>query len=135
MNRGISILLKKLLVDENGILKIVTTPRHEGDGDILTKGKFTTFRARAVSKELALNYLFTRENHRGLGKAGRLVRLLIFVETIDTDAGIKTACSWLLITNDNTVGVNLFNNTVTVCKQANTRIASHCSFHTGTHQR
>ena len=131
MDRGINVITGDTLGQKDGILEVVTVPRHERDKHVTAKGKFTHIGTRTIRDDVAFFDNIANFHQRTLVDAAALVGTLIFQQGVNIDTrfrcGNVTGCA-----NNHTGRVNGFNNTVTACDQGCTRITCHRNFHTGT---
>src|SRR5262249_17197184 len=83
VNRGVVVVLYQLFATEDGVLKVVTAPRHERDEHIAAKSEFAAIGAGAVREDLPLLDAIADANERLLVDARVLVRALELDERID----------------------------------------------------
>src|SRR5439155_23757943 len=63
VNGSVNILLHDLLRDHDGVLKVVTVPRHERDEHVATERELAVLRVRAVSDDLAAFHVLALLHH------------------------------------------------------------------------
>ena len=73
MNGRKDVVLDDLLADEDGVLEVVTVPRHECDERVSTQRQFAAIGARAVRDDLALLHMVAFFDENLLIDAGRSV--------------------------------------------------------------
>ena len=54
---------------------------------------------------------------------------------INTDSGVESIDAWLVIANDNPVGIGLLDHPITTGQQAGARVTGYIFFYPGSHQR
>src|SRR5439155_1344803 len=86
VDRGVVVVLDQLFADQDGVLKVVAAPGHEGHEHVAAESQFTALRAGAVGKNLPFLHAVTDANQRLLADASVLVRTLEFDELIDVRA-------------------------------------------------
>ncbi len=80
VDRGEHVLFDEPLGDDDGVLEVVTLPRHERHQQVPAQGQFAGFGRGAVGEHLAGLDLVTLPDQRLLVDAGALVRALELVE-------------------------------------------------------
>ena len=133
--RSKGVFFEEALIDENRVLEVVAAPRHEGHGHILAQSQFPAFSRRPIGQYLPLHHPLPRQYHRLLVKAGVLVRLFVFEQSIHPDTGLKAVSTRLVIANNYPVGVGLLHDTTARRKQTGPGVAGHVFFHSGPNQR
>ena len=74
MDGGEDVFLHEPLVDEDRVLVVVSSPRHEGDHHVLSEGELAPVRGRSVGEDLALLHVVAFSHDDPLVDAGILVR-------------------------------------------------------------
>ena len=82
MHRGIQVVVDQALAHEDGVLVVVSLPRHVGDQDVLTESDFTALAGRTISQHLADNHRIALTHDRTLVQAGVLVGTLILLQEV-----------------------------------------------------
>ena len=135
MYGGEGIFLKQSLVDQYWVFKIKPTPWHKGNGHVFAKGQFALLTGRPISQNGPFCDPGSGEHQRCLGEAGILVGFFILTKTIDCNSGIVAIDTRPIVTNDNTVGIRLFNDTFIGTHETGSWVLRHIPFHAGSHQR
>ena len=78
MNGREAIFLYHTLGDEDGILIVVTIPRHESDQHVLPQGQLTHVGGRTIGQYIAACNHITNLDQRSLVNAGVLVGACVF---------------------------------------------------------
>ena len=89
MDRGEDVVAHDALGDEDGVLEVVAVPRHERDEHVLAERELAQLRRRTVGDDIALLDDVADLHQRTLVDAGRLVRALELLQTIDVDARLR----------------------------------------------
>ena len=86
VDRGEDVVLDELLVDEDRVLEVVTTPRHERDDDVLAERELAGLGRRTVGDDVAGLHAIARLDDRLLVHARVLVRALELHQRVDVGA-------------------------------------------------
>ncbi len=100
MDRGVVVLAHQPLADEDGVLKVVAAPGHEGHQHVASQRQLALLRARSVGDHLALDHPVALANHRLLIDAGVLVGALELDERIDVGAHLARKLRGMMLTLD-----------------------------------
>ncbi len=90
------VFLHDLLADEDGVLEVVTVPRHERDEHVAAERQFTVIGAGAVGDDLAFLDVIALVNENFLVDARRRIRPHEFADRIDVDAVRRIVLNLLL---------------------------------------
>jgi len=93
---SVDVLLHDLLGNQNGVLEVITVPRHERDEHVAAEGEFAVIGAGAVANDLALVDLLAFFHERLLVHAGARVRAHVLAKFIDVDALLGIVLELLL---------------------------------------
>ena len=142
MNGGIYIFFNQLFTNDDGILEVVTTPRHERHQNISSQSQFTLVGGRTVCKHITTLNLVSRKYPGTLVDTGVLVRPLKFVQRINIHIRIQltTLCLDLAFglrfgTDNNTGRINADDFTVIFSDHHRSGIMGHNRFHARSYQR
>ena len=138
MNRGVDILLDHAFRDHDGILEIISVPRHEGDEHIATQSEFAVFRIRTVCKNITnLDHLPLLDD-RMLVDTCAAVGAHELAEVIDTNSVFRIILDLLLsfgkfaiLGNDDSLGIDRGNFAVGFGNHHRTGISGNPALHTG----
>ena len=134
MNRGVTILFDHALGDEDRVLKVVSIPRHKGNGQILTQRQLTHIGRGAISQYVTTCNLITRLHQRTLVDTGILVRAGVLGHVVDIYTGL-TRCSLIIIdTHHDTAAIDEVNHTTTLGDYRDTGVDRYITLNTGTDQ-
>ena len=128
MDRSILILLYKVLVQQNGVLVVVTFPGHEADQCVLTKRKFAVGGSGTVTDYLVSLDTLALFNDRSLVCAGTCVGSLELCQLV----GVHIA---VVLADNDLVSVNALNNTCLGGYHCNTGVDTSLVLHTCTNDR
>ena len=133
MDRGVIVFLDQLFGYQNGVLKVIASPRHERNKHVSAECKLAAVGTRAVSDDLALSDLFAGLDDRSLVDTGVLVGTLEFDQRIDIRRNLTRDSSVDLVVglHDNAFGIDIIHDAVTLGDDNRTRIACGDLFHTG----
>src|SRR5208283_2552784 len=123
MYRGIDIIFDQSFIEQYGILKIVTSPGHEGNSHIFPQCKLSEIGRRAVSQGAALLNYIPDVNNRLLVHASALVGAIEFDEVVYVD------CSLFRSPYHYPGGIDAFNNSCPFCEYQPARIFCGSVFH------
>src|SRR5690606_9216753 len=73
MNRGKAVFLYNPLGYQDGVLVVVSVPRHKGDAHVLAKRQFTHIHRRTICKDIATGNYVAHIHNRTLVNTGILV--------------------------------------------------------------
>src|SRR5262249_37804630 len=117
------VLFHQLFADDDGIFKVVTIPRHEGDEYIAAQRQFTALCGSAVADDLSLLDLLAEPDHRALVEACPLVQADEF-----------THDKFLFVYHD-TVGIDESDGAITLSPDTQAAVARPLHSHTGGNDR
>ena len=112
MNRGVYIVVDKLLVDENRVLVVVALPRHKADESVLSERDFAVLGCGTVCDNLTLGDTLALAYNRALVYAVALVASLELDKLVDmlnavVGGDYDVVCAYL---GDNTVFLCAYDN-------------------------
>ena len=113
MNGGETIFLNHTLGNQDGILKVVSVPRHEGDAHVLTQRQFTQIGGRAIGHHVATRNHITRFSQRTLVNTGVLVGTGVLGQVVDIDTGLTGNGFIVVDANHDTAGIDRIDHTTT----------------------
>ena len=93
MDRGIGVFLHQLLADQDGVLKVVPSPGHEGHQDVASQGQLAMVRTGPVRQDPARRHALAFAHQRLLVDAGVLIGAPEFDERIDVGADLARKLS------------------------------------------
>src|SRR4029077_17982917 len=107
VNGSVVVLLDQLLADQDGVFKVVTAPRQEGDQDVTAQRELSALGAGAVREHLPLADPVSNAHQRLLHNTGALVRTLKFDQGVDfrTNLAAKNAGVVGFNAHDNALGI------------------------------
>ena len=73
VDRSVVILFDQLFADQDGVFKVVSAPRQEGDEHVASERQFSAIGARAIGQHLSLTHAVAHAHQRLLVDAGILV--------------------------------------------------------------
>src|SRR5210317_1069571 len=127
------VITRNAFGNQNRVFVVVTVPRHKRDDHVFTQGQFTHICGRTIGDHFAFGYGLAHLHQRTLVDTCVLVGTLEFTHTIDVNASIAqfqiTGC-----TNNDTLCINLIDNTRTFRRNRSTGIARHNLFDTSPDQ-
>ena len=82
MDTGVNIVLHHVLAENDGILKVITAPRHEGDHHVAPQRQFPGFGGGAVRQNITLGDLLAFLDDRPLVDVGRGVRTHVLEQPV-----------------------------------------------------
>src|SRR5699024_12602526 len=82
MDGGVQIILHNPLTYHNGILKVISSPRHKSYQQIPSKRKLTLIRSTAIGQRFAFTHFVAHFYNRLLVDGSALVRTLEFRQLI-----------------------------------------------------
>ena len=138
MDGGVVVVLDQLLGDQDGVLEVVSAPRHEGHQDVASQRQLTGIGAGPVGEHLALADPLPFSNHRLLRNAGVLVAALELDQLIDVGAelfGLAGLDVFRLDSDDDAVGVDQVDDAGALAEHHGAGVARHDVLHPGAHQR
>src|SRR5690606_13501220 len=87
VNRGVDVVLDDALGDEDRVLEVVATPRHERDDDVLAEGELAHVAGRAIRDDVADLHAVAGANDGALVVTGALVGALELQQAVDVREG------------------------------------------------
>ena len=96
VNAGEDVVLDDLLADEDGVLEVVTVPRHERDEHVAAEREFAVLRAGTVRDDLPLLHVVALADQNFLVDAGRGVRAHELADLVHPDALFRFVLNLLL---------------------------------------
>ena len=134
MHRRELVFLDDALRDQDRVLEVVTTPRHERDEDVAAEGELTHLGRRTVGDHVAALHAVAGQHDRPLVHAGVLVGTLVFDEVVDVDARIRRAGELVGLDHD-ARRIDALDHAVPPGDRRDARIARHHAFHARADQR
>ena len=128
---GVAVVLDQLLGDEDGVLEIVPTPRHEGDQHVLTERQLPHISGGSVGNDIAAPNMVADFHHRPLIDTGILVRSGELYEIVNIDTGAGLIVFILINLDDDPRGVHRFHHSIVPCHHRYAGIPCHNSLHAG----
>ncbi len=137
VNGSVIVFLDQLLTDQDGVLKVVASPRQESHQHIAAQRQLAAIGAGAIRQHLSLADAISHAHQRLLVNAGILVRTLEFDQRIDVRADFAAEHAGVIgfHANDNALGVHLIDDAIAAADHYRSGIASGDTFHARTHER
>ena len=135
VNRSIAVVCSHFFGNQNRVFIVITVPRHEGDGHVLTQSQFAQIGGCAVSNQIAALQNVASFDGRTLVDIGRLVGTGEFNQVVNIDTHFTGSRFIVMDTNHNTVGINILNHTAAAGNDCSSRVNSNGTFDTGTNHR
>ena len=138
MNGCEKVFTHHFFIDNDGILKVVTLPRHECNLQIAPQGQLTILHSISFSQEVAILHTLSFGHSRTQGDRSFLVGLDEFGQSVHQQVISKTYKLLgfvTLIANMDFICIYKFNNTISFCMQLNPCIAGSLAFQTSTYDR
>ena len=133
MDRGEDIITDDAFRDQDGILEIVTHPRHEGDQHIAAQSQLAQFGRGAIGDNITSRHFIAHLDQRALVDAGVLVRALELQQIVDIHAADRQV-GLFRGANDDAGRVDLIDNTGPPRDGRDTGIPGNGGFHAGANQ-
>ncbi len=124
MDRGVVVVANQLLRDQDRVLEVVTTPRHECHKYVTSKAKLALLRARTISDDLPLEHAVALTNNRLLIDAGVLVGTLELDQLVDVRTNLARQLGGMMLAfhaDDDALGVNRIDDAVTTWQESRLR--------------
>ena len=134
MDRGENVVADDTFGDQDGVFEVVAVPGHEGAKNVTAEREFAQLRRRTVGNDVASFDLVAHFHQRTLRDAGALVGTGEFLHLEDINRRLVGVFFIRRMDND-TVCIDLVDDTGTRCRDRSTGVAGNCRFHTGTDQR
>ena len=122
VNRSIAVIRSHFFGNQNRVFIVITVPRHEGDGHVLTQSQFAQIGGCAVSNQIAALQNVAGFNGRTLVDIGRLVRTGEFNQVVNIDTHFTGSRFIVMNTNHNTVGIDILNHTAATGNDCGSRV-------------
>src|SRR3990172_7221485 len=115
MDGGVTVILDQPFANQDGVLKVIPTPWHEGDQNVLPKGQLAKLGGRSIRDDLLPRDPFTLLDDRPLVYASVLVAAAELHERIDVHPGCVASIFSLAIrgTDDDPLGAYRFDHPAT----------------------
>ena len=101
------------LTNEDGILEVITIPRHKCDTHVLPQSKLTEVNRRTISNNISALDAIALMNDRTLINTGVLVRSRVFSQIVDIDSGFAFLNLIFAHANNDTACIDAFNKAAT----------------------
>ena len=124
MNGGIHIIANQTFTHDDGILVVISVPCHIGNGYVLSKCQLAALHGWAIGKDIPLFDALSLGNDRTLVDVGSVVGTLEFTQTVFSAVSV-------ILTDDDSLRVNIFHDTVFSCDDTDTGVFCDFKFHTG----
>ena len=134
MDGGIAVIRSHALGNQNRVFVVVTIPRHESDGHILTQCQLAQIGRCAVGHQITALQHVARFHGRTLIDVGGLVRTGEFHQIVDIHTHFTGNRFIIVYTHHHTVGVNILDHTAATRHNGCRRIHRYRAFDAGTHQ-
>src|ERR1019366_6707342 len=137
VDRGVVVILDKLLADQDGVLEVIAAPGKERDQDVAPQRQLAALGARPVGQHLALTDAVADADQRLLVDAGVLVRTLELDELVDVGADFAGEHARVVgfDAHDDALGVHLVDDAVAAAHDHWARIARSHALHARADQR
>ena len=122
------------LVDHDGVLKVVSFPRHERYQQVAAQGQLTALRSVAFAKNLTFFHTFSLHYDGAQVDGGALVGLQKLHQRIHLDVAFKAnqgVFFGAVVGNVNLVGIYVLDRSQTFCVDQHTGIPRHLLLQTG----
>ncbi len=128
MKRSVHVFTNQALVQQDGVLVVITFPGHKADESVLTERYLAVGGGGTVGNDLPCFHRLSHTDNGTLVKAGALVGSLELQERIFVFHTVAAG-------NDDPVRVHKFNDAVVLCADNDTGVNGSLVFHTGTDNR
>src|SRR5262249_49776983 len=135
---GVVVLLHHLFRDQDRVLKVVATPRHEGHKNVASQRQLTMIGAGTVCDHLSFHHALAFFDDRLLVNASVLVRTLELCELVNVAAHFARQLHRVMFAFDadnNPLGVHGVDDSVASRQHDRSRVTRCDTFHTGAHDR
>ena len=135
VNRSIAVVRSHFFGNQNRVFIVITIPRHEGDGHVLTQGQFAQIGGCTVSNQIAALQNVAGFDGRTLIDIGRLVGTSEFNQVININTHFTGSRFIVMNTNHNTVGIYILNHTAATGNDCSSRVNGNGTLNTSTNHR
>ena len=135
VNRSIAVVRSHFFGNQNRVFIVITIPRHEGDGHVLTQGQFAQIGGCTVSNQIAALQNVAGFDGRTLIDIGRLVGTSEFNQVININTHFTGSRFIVMNTNHNTVGIDILNHTAATGNDCSSRVNGNGTLNTSTNHR
>ena len=132
MHRSVNIFFYELFTNNDGILKVVAIPRHEGNQNISPQGQLPMIGCRSICQHITSFHHRPRTNSRTLVDTSVLIGPLVFMKGINIHIGIQLASKsfnfsrrFLISTDHNSCCISTDDLTVAFSNHYSTGIVSY----------
>src|SRR5690606_15989378 len=132
---GETIFLHHTLGDEDGVLEVVTVPRHERHAHVLPEGQLTHVHGGAVGQNILDRHHVTFLHQRALVDAGVLVGAGVLDQRVDVDTGFARFDFVIVDPDNDTAGIDGVDHTATTGRDTDAGVQRNVALHAGTDQR
>ena len=134
MDRGVEVLLDQLLRIEDGVLEVVSAPRHERNQDVAAERQLANLGRRPVAEHLAGPHALANADDRFLVDASVLVGTLELDELVDIRANLARHLPLVQASvdaDDDALGVHRVDDAVATADHDGARVTGGDALHTG----
>ena len=135
MDSGQTVFLSNTLRQEDGVLEVVTIPRHEGDAEVLTQSQFTQVHRRTIRHYVATLYRVTSTNQWTLVNTGVLVRAGVLGQVVDIYTCFTGKGFFVVNFYNHTRCIDRIDHTAALSNHTYTGVLRYRTLNTGTYQR
>ena len=132
---GEAILLHHPLGDEDGVLKVVAVPGHEGDAQILSQGQLTHVGGGTIGQDVAAADLVAHRHQGALIDTGILIGPGVFGQIVDIDARHPWLGLVVIDPHHDARRVHCLDHAAAAGHDGHTRVDGHHPLHPRAHQR
>ena len=131
---GIAVFCHHFFRNQNRVFVVVTIPRHEGDGHVLTQSQFAQVGRSTVGHHVTTSQHIAFVHNRTLVDVGWLVRTGVFHQVVNVYAHFTSNGFFIVYTNHHATCVYRFNHTATARHDSSRRVNRHRALNTCTYQ-
>ena len=138
MNRSQDVFTNHTLVEHDGILIVVTLPRHVGNEQVAAQGEFAVFSGITFRQDVALLHTLTLLANRTKVDGHVLVGATELRNLVSLGSRVEADKLFFLATvvcNHDAGGINEVDHAFAFCRNHRARIFTNLLFDTGTHDR
>ncbi|CNP95075.1 Uncharacterised protein [Neisseria gonorrhoeae] len=135
VNRSIAVVRSHFFGNQNRVFVVVTVPRHEGDGHILTQSQFAQIGGRAVGHQIAALQNIACFDSRTLVDVGRLIGTGEFNQIVNIDTHFAGSRFVVMDTDHNAVGIDILDHAASAGNDCSSRVNGNGTLDTGTDHR
>ena len=135
MDGGVGVFLDQPLRYEDGILEVVSVPRHEGHQHVAAQGQFSHVGGRPVGQHVAALDLVADLDQRSLVDGGVLVRTRVLDQVVDVHARLTGPRLVVVDPHHDAAGIHRIHATAAAGHDGDAGVHGHDALHAGADQR